>query len=100
MKEGTAPSGPLRKFGSLTHPGTVAKCLSLRRERVLGAEYCQALLRRHNRTRNLPLRLKPMIERRQVLTLPRFYRHLHKEENDEIGGAHAKNNATSVYRRI
>jgi YHS domain-containing protein len=34
------------------------------------------------------------------LTLPRFYRHLHKGENDEIGGAHASNSATSVYRGI
>ena len=34
------------------------------------------------------------------LTLPRFYRHLHKGEHGEIGGAHASNSATSVYRGI
>jgi hypothetical protein len=34
------------------------------------------------------------------MTLPRFYRHLHKGENDEIGGAHASKNSTSVYRGI
>ena len=34
------------------------------------------------------------------LTLPRFYRHLHKGENGEIGGDHASKHSTSVYRGI
>ena len=34
------------------------------------------------------------------LTLPRFYRHLQKGENGEIGGAHASKHSTSVYRGI
>ena len=32
------------------------------------------------------------------LTLPRFYRHLHKGENGEIGGDHVSKHSTSVYR--
>ena len=35
-----------------------------------------------------------------LVTLPRFYRHLSKEETDEIGGAHASTSATSVYGGI
>jgi transposase len=31
---------------------------------------------------------------------PRISRHLHKWENDEIGGQHARDNATSVHRCI
>jgi hypothetical protein len=34
------------------------------------------------------------------LTLPRFYRHLHKGENRETGGEHASKNPTSVYRGL
>jgi surface polysaccharide O-acyltransferase-like enzyme len=34
------------------------------------------------------------------LTLPRFYRHLHKGENGEIGGHHGRGETTSVYRGI
>jgi hypothetical protein len=34
------------------------------------------------------------------LTLPRFYRHLAKEENDEIGGSHGNRHTTAVYRRL
>ena len=41
-----------------------------------------------------------LILSRRALTLPRFYRHLHKGEHDEIGGAHASQSATSVYRGI
>ena len=37
---------------------------------------------------------------REGVTLPRFYRHLSKEENDEIGGDHASTSATSVYGGI
>jgi hypothetical protein len=35
-----------------------------------------------------------------VVTLPRFYRHLAKEENDEIGGSHGNRHTTAVYRRL
>ena len=35
-----------------------------------------------------------------TLTFPRFYRHLHKGENGEIGGDHASKSATAVYRGI
>ena len=34
------------------------------------------------------------------LTLPRFYRHLHKGENGEIGGAYVSRNSTAVYRGL
>ncbi len=34
---------------------------------------------------------------RSNLTLPRFYRHLHKGENGEIGGHHGRGETTSVY---
>jgi type I restriction enzyme M protein len=34
------------------------------------------------------------------VTLPRFYRHLHKGENSEIGGHHGRSETTSVYRGI
>ena len=34
------------------------------------------------------------------LALPRFYRHLSKEEHDAIGGDHASTSATSVYGGI
>ncbi len=33
----------------------------------------------------------------QRMTLPRFYRHLHKGENGEIGGHHGRGETTSVY---
>jgi hypothetical protein len=36
----------------------------------------------------------------EKLTFPRFYRHLHKGENGEIGGDHASKHSTSVYRGI
>lgn len=36
-----------------------------------------------------------LINEKQV-DLPRFYRHLHKGVNDEIGGNHASKNPTSV----
>ena len=35
-----------------------------------------------------------------TLTLPRFYRHLHKGENSEIGGDHGSQRATSIYRGV
>ncbi len=34
------------------------------------------------------------------LTFPRFYRHLHKEENNEIGGQHGSTHTTSVSRGV
>jgi predicted ATP-dependent serine protease len=34
------------------------------------------------------------------VTFPRFYRHLHKGENGEIGGDHVSKHSTSVYRGI
>ena len=37
---------------------------------------------------------------RTSLTLPRFYRHLHKGKHGEIGGDHASKHSTSVYRGI
>src|SRR5712692_4242793 len=41
------------------------------------------------------------LERQGVtVTLPRFYRHLHKGENGEIGGDHASKTSTSVYRGL
>jgi hypothetical protein len=32
-----------------------------------------------------------------IMTFPRFYRHLKKEENDEIGGANDHQDTTVVY---
>jgi len=37
---------------------------------------------------------------KESMTFPRFYRHLHKEENDEIGGQYGRSHTTSVYRGL
>ena len=38
--------------------------------------------------------------RSDILTFPRFHRHLYKEEQDEIGGQDEHQDQTAVYGRV
>jgi transposase-like protein len=52
------------------------------------------------RWRNEQRQVESQGRTRQAVTLPRFYRHLHKGENGEIGGDHVSKHSTSVYRGL
>ena len=62
------------------------------------------IMKNGHETHFVPIKIRDYFQRcgRPLLrvTLPRFYRHLHKGENGEIGGDYVSRNPTSVYRGL